>query len=138
MIETEVLFEFMSRLAHFTRSLLRKQTYCSGSESSARRLFAPAASSKAVLLSFVVESTTEGSLRTDNVASFVLVSKMESADAIDPAFLSLAAFFFFLRLPINFDRRLEGSSVPASPLVAGRLSGVESTDERPLLRVETA
>lgn len=99
---------------------------------------APAASSKAVLLSFVVESTTEGSLRTDNVAPFVLVSRMESADAIDPAFLSLAAFFFFLRLLINFERRLEDSSVPGSPLVAGRLSGVESTDERPLLRVETA
>lgn len=78
---------------------------------------------------------TEVSFRKDKAAPFVLDSITESADAIEPAFLS---FFFFLRLPINLEKRLEESSCPSSPLVDGRFSGVDSIDERPLLRIELA
>jgi hypothetical protein len=84
---------------------------------------------------FGEDPETEVSFRKDKEVPFVLDSIIESADAIDPAFLS---FFFFLRLPINLEKRLEESSCPSSPLVDGRFSGVDSIEERPLLRIEPA
>jgi len=84
---------------------------------------------------FGEDPETEVSFRKDKEVPFVLDSIIESADAIDPAFLS---FFFFLRLPINLEKRLEESSCPSSPLVDGRFSGDDSIEERPLLRIEPA